>query len=257
MEDIGEMYFLRSKYLLLLLALIFGGNNSFAHRFISKKAMSMSASVIVPCSAQHFVWLSGLLEAYQQQTMIPEEVVVSLSEVERLPQDQITLLEKGLWDFKLRIIRNIGKVSEGRNRTIAMNNATGDILIFNDADDLPHPQRVEIVKFVFENYEVEHLLHSYSFARKDITPIAVKDIQPLQFNGFDAISHYAYASKVPITTGSPCFLKKVGNAIKWEGRADVAHARQVYKLFKNNVVLNLNLILYRNGLSSYRVTAMA
>lgn len=214
-------------------------------------AEKMTTSVIVPCVARHFFWLSGMLEAYQNQTVRPDEIVISLSEVESLSSKEIDLLEKGLWDFKLKIIRNFGKIMDGENRTIAMDNSIGDILIFSDADDIPHPQRVEIVKYIFENYEVDHILHAYSFSRSEINPIKIQDIKPLIFSSFNAVIEYSKNTGVPITTGSPCFLKKIGNVIKWHATADVNYNFQVYRLFKNNIVLNLNLVLYRVQLSSH------
>jgi hypothetical protein len=39
----------------------------------------------------------------------------------------------------------------------------GDIILYQDADDLPHPQRVEIVKQYFETHDIVHLTHSYAF----------------------------------------------------------------------------------------------
>lgn len=244
---------MKKQFSLILVGAIFCGSLSSFNELIPKKEKKeMRTSVIVPCVARHFFWLSGMLEAYQNQTVRPDEVVISLSEVEKIPASQIAFLEKGLWDFKLKIIRNNGVVFEGQNRTIAMDNSTGDILIFSDADDLPHPQRVEVAKYIFENYEVDHMLHAFASSRKNVSPILIKDIQPLRFANFDEILRYAYAANVPITTGSPCCLRKVGNAIKWSGTADVEYTRQVYAKFKNNIVLNLNLILYRLNLSSYQ-----
>jgi hypothetical protein len=192
------------------------------------------------------------LEAYQNQTIKPDEVVVSLSEVEKLQQSQIDFLERGLWDFKLVIIRNDGRVADGQNRTKAMDRSTGDILVFSDADDLPHPQRIEITKYIFENYEVDFLLHSFAFARKDIHPIFNDHLVPMKYAKFDDLLTYAYASNVRVTSGSPCSLRKVGDAIKWYETADQDYAREAYRQFKNCIFINENLILYRVNLSSHQ-----
>ncbi len=239
------------KKLLILSFLCLSLNAHFNNLVPKKEVKSMTTSVIVPCVARHFFWLSGLLESYQHQTVVPDEIVVSLSEVEKLEPKHIDNLENGLWDFKLKILRNKGVILDGDNRTIAMDNSTGEILIFSDADDLPHPQRVEISKFFLENYEVDHILHGLTFDRKDITGMNVQDMTVLRFSNLDQIIKFKF--KFLITTGSPCFLRKVADRIKWHAIKDREYNRQVYKLFKNNIVLPFPLILYRIHLSSHRV----
>lgn len=242
-----------NKHLMALISLIIIGNLSACEGLVPKvEKKSMTTSVIIPCVARHFFWLSGILEAYQNQTVKPDEVVVSLSEAENLQPSQIDFLERGLWDFKLIIIRNNGKVADGQNRTKAMERSTGDILVFSDADDLPHPQRIEIAKYLFENFELDFLLHSYSFSRKEIAPIRHEDLVPLIFSNYWGLVNYASSYKIRITTGSPCSLRKVGNAIKWYETADQEYAQQAYQQFKNCVFINQNLILYRINLSSHQ-----
>lgn len=216
-----------------------------------KERRPMKTSVIVPCVARHFLWLSGMLENYQNQTVRPDEVVVSLSEVEKLNPKEINDIEQGDYSFDLKIIRNTGRVIDGDNRTIAMNNSSGEILIFSDADDIPHPQRVEISKFIFENYEVDHILHGMAFARSELSLFSLDSTEVLKFKSFQQIWDFAMETKFAFTTGSPCFLRKIGNAIKWTAIRDREHAVEVYQRFENCIVLKEKLILYRLSLSSH------
>lgn len=216
-----------------------------------KERQPLTSSIIVPCVARHFFWLSGLLESYENQTVKPDEIVISISEVEKLNPKEITDLENGNWSFKLVIIRNKNTILDGDNRTIAMDHASGDILIFSDADDIPHPQRVELSKFIFENYEIDHILHSLTFLRNELSNFNVHDIPTLKFTSFNAVLDFAYKNNIPITSGSPCFLNKIGKKIKWEAIKDAEHAHMVYTLFKNTIVIPLKLILYRMHLSSH------
>jgi hypothetical protein len=213
--------------------------------------ITMTTSVIVPCVARHFLWVSGLLESYENQTVKPDEVVISISEVEKLNPKEINDLEHGDYSFRLKIIRNNGVIMDGENRTIAMNNSSGDILIFSDADDIPHPQRVEIAKFIFENYEVDHILHGLTGYRSEIQRFDLQSIEMLYFDNFEEIQSFASSKNFPVTTGSPCFLRKVGNAIKWSHTKDVQHARESYAMFNNRILICSKLILYRAFLSSH------
>ncbi len=207
----------------------------------------MTTSVIVPCIARHFFWISGMLEAYQNQTKRPDEVVISLCDAKQVDPHHINLLERGQWDFKLKILRHDQVIIDGDNRTIAMDNSSGDILIFSDADDIPHPQRVEITKYFFENYEVDHLVHCWTAKREDITHFSMDTINVLRFPSGQALINSGYY----VTTGSPCFLRKIGDVLKWSAIEDQAHAILAYKMFKNTMFLPHPLILYRMHLSSH------
>lgn len=211
----------------------------------------MKVSVIVPCVYRHFFWLSGLLESYENQTVKPDEVVISLSEVEKLNPKEINDLENGNWSFKLILIRHKAKIIDGENRTIAMDKSTGEILLFSDADDISHPQRVEISKFIIENYQVDHILHSLTHSRSQFKIYDLKNLTFLKFNTFTDVQRYASSNRVPITSGSPCFTRKIAAALKWHGTADVQYAHNVYSRFPDRIVLPIPLILYRVHLSSH------
>lgn len=238
------------KILLLFLCFGIGSVQAFSNLTPRAQKKNMTTSVIIPCVARHFLWMSGILEAYQNQTVIPDEIVVVFSEVEKINDVDITKLEKGLWDFKLTIIKRNGVHLEGENRNVAMDNASGDILIFSDADDIPHPQRVEIVKYIFENYEVEHIIHTLTVKRAEIMPIDIAAITPLIFSRLQQVWDFSTLENW-ITFGSPCFLKEVGQRVKWSAKNDVAFNKTVYEIFKKNIVIPVKLILYRNHLSSH------
>ncbi len=115
--------------------------------------------MIIPCVAKHFPYIFTLLQHFQEQTSPPEEIVISVSEIGQISEDELLRVEEYPWKFEVKFLKHSGKKSAGQNRNLACEIATGDLIICQDADDIPHPQRVEIVKYIFENYYVDHLLH--------------------------------------------------------------------------------------------------
>ena len=121
----------------------------------------MTTSIVIPCVPQHFGHIFGLLYQYEHQTCIPDQIVISLSESECMSDEEFLFVENYHWPFELKIIKNHGKRSAGENRTIGSEHSCGDLILLQDADDIPHPQRVEIVKYIFEHYFIDHLMHSF------------------------------------------------------------------------------------------------
>lgn len=218
---------------------------------------SMTVSVIVPCSGFHFKLLQPLLRFYQYQTCLPDEIVISLSSVDEIDCAEIDALENSSWPFKVKIYRSIGKRSAGLNRNIASEISTGDIFIYQDADDIPHPQRVELVKHVFENYFVDHLMHHFVYYEQVAPMTYDKDL--LTINSFET---YEEVERSPqfygkVHNGNVCCSRRVYAAVQWEDvksleyDLDVQFNRAVYQKFPNTALLPYPLIVYRRELSTF------
>lgn len=117
----------------------------------------MKTSVFIPCTQKHVGYIPGLVEAYQHSTVRPDEIVVFVSGDSR-----------GYEAFKSasREVHVRERVLAGPARQMAKKLCTGDIVLYQDADDLPHDQRVEVVKHLFESMDIMHLTHSYAFMGK-------------------------------------------------------------------------------------------
>ena len=90
--------------------------------------------------------------------------MISLSQVENLNEQDLTALESAPWPFRVQIIRRQGVFMEGANRTTAAQHCSGEVILCVDADDIPHPQRVEAVLQLFEalpNADMVLCAHAY------------------------------------------------------------------------------------------------
>lgn len=114
-------------------------------------------SIVIPCIPKHFWNINNILEAYKVGTKQPDEIVVALSECDSVPASELdALVKKGV---KLFPMKEVG--SSAMNRQNGSDLSTGDLIIYQDADDLPHPRRVEIIDWFFGISDIVHLNHSY------------------------------------------------------------------------------------------------
>lgn len=218
----------------------------------------MTVSVVIPCVPQHVPHLFNLLSHYARQTEVPQEVIISLSRIGSVPQDLINKLTDTKWPFKLVLIRNTQRTSAGKNRNLGAQAAQSDIIMFQDADDIPHPQRVEIVKYFFSKYDIYHLMHSFI-----IPEVMTNNGEiPKEFTFYEKQeisfkNHVAYETTLsfPFTNGEPCMLRELASKMQWPDQYDIgedsAYTRAIYGRFPNNIMLiKVPLILYRKKLSS-------
>lgn len=226
-------------------------------------------SVVIPCIPKHFGNLDNILNAFRTGTKQPDEVIVALSESGSISQEQLdSLSSKGV---NLCTIPEVG--SSARNRQNGSNLATGDIIIYQDADDLPHPRRVEVINWFFEISDIVHLNHSYY--KGDVVP-SVDQIKAVKsetlFNTYfphgifeeckdittaygGNISFMENGVGIPIHAGAVAIRKEVLQQVKWREASEMVlfqHYRfedfefnlEVLYKFKKSLVIDAKLYQY-------------
>ncbi len=221
-----------------------------------KHPRSMSVSVIVPCAACHFPLLLNLLEAYSTQSRLPDEVSISLSNCQNIKRSEIDRLEAGPWPFRLKIMRHHGKRTAGENRNWAKMQATGDLLIAQDADDIPHPKRVEIVKYAFDHYDIDHLVHSWA-PGTDLEPLSLSVIPVYKSTAREIFAGLQTEhGTIPLHNGNICLAAEFAKRVRWDhihdGQEDVRFNQLCYEKTQKTALIPLGLILYRADYSYFR-----
>lgn len=205
---------------------------------------NLRTSVVVPCSHKHVRLLPELLDFLGKQTRLPDEVVVALSGCE------VPAVSAGV-----RILNSAVPCTAGMNRNRGSDAATGDIIIYQDADDVPHPQRVEIIAGIFESYEAEHLMHGYIYTRGSI------EVPVMQRSSIEeAVARCTYRSEpapsTQVTNGEVAIARALFDSVRWPEDPsmgeDMRFNQAAYGQSKQTVTLDLPLVVYRHDLSSFR-----
>jgi hypothetical protein len=111
----------------------------------------MRIGVCIPCHVSHIKYLPKCLESIENQTHHPDVVSISISETDTVPE-----LPNYLFEVKLTISNE--HQCEGKNRNIAASMIDTEIVTFFDADDIMHPQRLEIIHHAFEQ-NIDGFIH--------------------------------------------------------------------------------------------------
>ena len=208
-------------------------------------------SVIIPCYHGHFCHLEGLLNELTHQTLLPDEVVISLSESDLVDHLEIEYLENQDWPYSLKIITSPKRQFPGVNRNIACEHAEGDLLICQDADDLPHIQRIEIIQYLFERYQPDHLMHLYYWDQGDDYEWEVYSLDKIPFRWIDSLDDIHGCENVH--NGNIAIKKSLFDKIKWSRQRsgeDMEFNMNCLQSQHKTMVVLVPLILYRNQFSS-------
>jgi len=126
----------------------------------------------------HIPQLKTLLESIEKQTKKPDMVIVSCSSSE----PNSVPYRANMYSFPLIVITHRDKKNAAQNRNFAARLLQTDIICFFDADDIMHPQRIEIIHNCFTIHDCKIFLHNTSLY--DPT-ISVNDV----FTKYDAVEY--------------------------------------------------------------------
>lgn len=224
------------------------------------KRVTLRTSVAVPCIGKHADLLPDLLKHFEGQTIRPDEIAFSISSCAGLPAAVAAALKRSPIPTIVKTDPDVAYAGKNRNRAAAA--TTGAIIIYQDADDLPHPQRVELIKRAFEEHEIDHLIHLYTHATKPAgmygpgVPGKLTDRYDERRFRSSLVHQPTYVYSFKIHNGNIATTRAVFQIAKWDEtmrRAqDMAYNKVVYKRFHQNAILKLPLVFYRQHLSSER-----
>lgn len=200
----------------------------------------LSIGVAIPCYKGHVDILQQLLESIEKQTRKPDKVVVSCSSwnEEKFPYSRES------YSFPIEFIVHPEKKVVAENRNCAADHLDTDIITFIDADDTMHPQRLEIIEYCFQDYNVAILLHNYeqNILQEFITydPIRNFHLNRLIRCPKGSTNHLDYPKQAIIHNGQPSVPRSIFQAIRFNetpfcyGREDTVFCATIIHRFPNH-----------------------
>lgn len=223
----------------------------------------MKIAVLIPCTERHARHLEGLLTALNQNcTRAPDQIAVSCND----PEAELETLKEGLTarfpNLSVHLHRDHCNSAMNRNIAADLLKTDIDLVMYQDADDQPHPRRHEIIEGVFERYpEVQLVCHSYRMGDEPDEPLDLSQVA--MHMAPDLYRHYfpngdfeecrditdAFGSPFMRTAAGPvCLRRAVLDSIRWNEKLSWAvdydfNMRALYELSATYLV-DLKLYVY-------------
>lgn len=203
----------------------------------------------IPVVFRHIHHLNNAVQSILNQTVLPNEVIIIISEFveNEISLNIINEIEQKMKDKNISIIINTYANIQysGKNRQIAYDLCSSDIIIFQDCDDIAHPQRNEILLHVYMNTQIPHILHGWTSNLDALN----KHIEKKEIMLTDQINKQYHTQN-----GTPFICKKiVGNLTfpNYRKGQDRKLNDLISSKFKSILVLNNDIYIYQNHNSSW------
>ena len=214
-------------------------------------------SVVIPCIPKHLKHLNELITSICEQTLLPYEVIISLSDYN--DNDSKQLHEHYCNTFPKLIIKIVNQVEpayagENRNRGCAA--CTTKYVTFMDADDIMVSHTLETLVELFNEYDMDALLHTHGnhTTNKLFDDKVMKTVKNNSRNvwldhrllGLTNVIHHGH-----ITVKKSVFDVVQQDALRKRGQ-DSDFVRHIIDNDMRLYLIDKNLSIYRPHLSSSR-----
>jgi glycosyltransferase involved in cell wall biosynthesis len=119
-------------------------------------------SVVIPCIPKHLKHLDELIISICEQSILPHEVIISLSDYNN--DDSKQLEEHYCNAFPKLMIKIVNKVEPayaGENRNRGCASCTTKYVTFMDADDIMSSHKLETLVDLFNEHDMDAIIHTY------------------------------------------------------------------------------------------------
>jgi len=227
-------------------------------------------SVIIPSHGRHVLRMDELFNNLSEMVLPVHEVIVSFSlqagqSLEELAKKVTEYRNNYKHKINLKCILNPENMVTSANRNIAASQATGDILLFLDADDLYHPQLTQIVQHVWKKCDPVDLhwfnkkttldeVKNVKYNTENVKIVKMKDDYTQYFEKLEFFP-WEWEIKNSITHGHHAMRRDV-----WEDHPyiqmipmgeDAVHMRELLSIYpERSYFVPLYLSLYRQNESA-------
>ncbi len=112
-----------------------------------------SISVVIPCYPPHQKHIPSVLSQLGSQSVVPHEIIISLSEISPIEEQRIKNQWIELTSIPLKTISTPSRALAAVNRNMGAMLADGEYIVFLDADDSYSPKLIETVQKTIEIYD--------------------------------------------------------------------------------------------------------
>lgn len=202
----------------------------------------LTLSVCIPCIQEHIYLLDRCVESIYTQSLLPDEVVISISSVDNMNTQPAVENLIGRFRDKLNIIVYYTSAQHfaGENRNKAVIHSTGDIISFIDADDIMYSNRLNIILTLFRVYPLcIGILHLF-------TENVLHDTEPDQVFNINSISEYMFSEYIHF--GHPSFRRALFDKYIYNNSPRVQDFEFIESILPEH---QDNLIVYNQKLTCY------
>lgn len=119
---------------------------------------ALTTSVIVPCNPSNIKYLPEIIESYNHQSILPIEMIISISHACKVKKAEIEKINSILSSFPVKLIPCSFKLYPSESKNSACRQALGDIFICHNSNYVSIKNKIELITKEFETKKIDLLV---------------------------------------------------------------------------------------------------
>jgi len=209
--------------------------------------------------------LDRVIDRYLEAEVWPDEIVIIVSDANKINTEYFNVLKKSYSNVNIHLEVHPVPVLlyTGEACNLVKDFCSGDIIIVQAADDLPHVRRVEIIKRFFDEYDIISLNHSY-WGLPDMTYYGMDSLEKITAEKLSNIKvvqphtikqHviekpddvYGQGCGFKVAAGTIAYRKELAREVKWSSAPkgqDGIFCKEVIKKYNKSIIIDAPVYFY-------------
>lgn len=214
-------------------------------------------SVVIPCIPKHLKYLDDLIISICNQTLLPREVIISLSDYSDNDSQKLQEYynnDNQFTKLNITVLNKIEPSYAGENRNRGCNECKTKYVTFMDADDLMVPNKIETLLKLFTEYDMDAIIHTVgkNCTNELFNNTSLKEVKKNSTSSW--LDHKLLGLTNIINHGHLTVKKNVFDYIKQDislkTSEDTEFVRRIIENDMRIFLIDKNLSIYRPHLSS-------
>lgn len=119
---------------------------------------ALTTSVIIPCNPSNIKYLPAIIESYNNQSVIPNEMIIAISHACKVKKQDIEKINSIYSPYPVKLLPCSYKLYASESKNAACKLASGDIFICHNSNFISIINKIELITKEFENKQIDLLV---------------------------------------------------------------------------------------------------
>ena len=198
-------------------------------------------SLVIPCHSSNLRTILFVVDCFMKEKQYLNEKIIIFNNIKNFDKIKNIIDKINLYNIKFKYKYFKNSIHPGIARNLSYEFIESEYVVFHDADDEPHPRKLEIIKYFFENSDADEIHHLFqpielNFLNYDLDRIHYiivnnEEIFNYQKKNFVLLNTY---SKMPVSHGLISIKTKKLIKIQWNNLRSGEDRDFITKSIKNN-----------------------
>ena len=198
-------------------------------------------SLVIPCHSSNLNTILFIVNCFIKEKKLLNLIIIIFNNIKKFDTIKDIVQQINLLNIKFKYKYFKNSIHPGIARNLSYDLIESDYIVFHDADDEPHPKKLKIIKYVFDNTNADQIHHLFQPIELDFLDYQLEKIKYLKIDNKEIFNFQKRNcvllntySKMPVSHGLISIKKNKLIEIEWNNLRSGEDRDFITKSIKND-----------------------